>query len=33
MVQAIKIQKFGGAEELQLVDIQLPKLQACNFGN
>ena len=28
MVQAIKIQKFGGAEELQLVDIQLPKLQA-----
>ena len=28
MVKAIKIQKFGGPEELQLVDVELPKLNA-----
>ena len=28
MVKAIKIQKFGGSEELQLVDVELPKLNA-----
>ena len=28
MVKAVKIQKFGGPEELQLVDVELPKLNA-----
>ena len=28
MVKVIKIQKFGGPEELQLVDVELPKLNA-----
>ena len=28
MVKAVKIQKFGGPDELQLVDVELPKLNA-----